>query len=201
MPIYSNFELNSFLTDLMIGWDEQAAIAVVETFHDLPLAGGRTVAVRKMRHGASVTGCTDEAGDVTIPDRGVEETIKGEREEEVARVGHYKVKRMAINDGQSFAIIWRHFWESSITTMSHDKAPPSEFAVEYVKEELKPIALIRWDFVEAKVIHLSWRDWMIYLKAFAQSVFLMGRIPEMHIQSWTGRPTVLFGKSKFKAAQ
>jgi hypothetical protein len=200
MSAHSNLELNSFLTNLMGGWDEHTAVAVIDSFHELPLAKSRTRIEKKTRNDASVTGHTDEAGNVTIPDKEIKETIVGESEEEVARVGHYKVKRMAINNGQSFAITWHHFWASDITTMNLDKAPSPMFGVEYVKDELKPIALVRWDFVvETGTAYYTWRDYVAYLKAFVSNFLLLGQIPEMHARTWIAHPTVLFGQSKMKA--
>ena len=91
---YSNLELNSFLTNLMDGWDEAAAQAVVDAFHTLPISNDVVETRTEIKEGAPMMGHTNEVGNITIDDKEVKETTKGETQEGVARVGYYKVKQI-----------------------------------------------------------------------------------------------------------
>lgn len=199
---YSNYELNGFLTILTERWDESAAQAIVETFHTLTLMDNKSVVRRETKEGAPMTGHTDQFGDVTINDKEVKETIRGENQENVARIGYYKVKQTKFT-GQVFVIIWHHFWASDPTTISSHKAPAPYFGVEYSKETLRPIALIRWDYVQKE--GPEYPSFEILLRCFFLSLYglLIGKSYTFTYEdkSYEAYPRVIFGKSSIRAAR
>lgn len=199
MGNYSILELNSFLTKLTQGYDETSALAIIDAFHKLPISGNKIVIKKKMTEDTSFTGYTNEVGDTTIPNKDTKEVVIGEKSEEVVRVGHYKVKQRVVNDDESFIINWHHFWASDINTMNIDNAPPPIFGIEYLKEGLKPIALIRWDFV-LEVGTDSWTlvDWLKSFKVFILNWLMLSRTHEFHKRFWVAKPTIIFGQSKMK---
>ncbi len=194
MEAYSNVELNSFLTHLTNAWDEPAAQAVVDTFHTLPVTN-KVVKIRtKIKQGASMTGHTDEVGNVTIKDQEVKQTIKGEKREDFARVGYYKIKHE--RSGNAFLITWHNFWASDPTTMSSTKTPLPLFGVAYETTNLTPLALIRWDFQQSEVKKMPlWDRLHILLERFRG--FCTGaHITFEHI-SYVAQPTVIFVKHPY----
>jgi len=198
MQKYSNYELNGFLTTLMEDWDELAAQAVIDSFHTLSIASNYVKIRRETKNDASVTGHTNEAGNVSVHNEEVQETITGENENERARVGYYKIRNNKYQNGS--VITWQHYWAADPTTESLDKAPPPTFGLEYNPGTLKPIALLRWDWFKEENPHFSPRVLMTltlsFLRHLFQGRFLVGKV--VSYQAW---PTTLFGKSNLKAVR
>lgn len=187
-------KLNAALTTLMEIWDENAARMIINALHSLPLSNRITIIKHTVKDGSSLTGYTREAGNVTFTDKETKTTIRGENENTVARVGHYKVKRY--HDGHSMNIRWQHFWKSDPATKPFGEVPNPVFALQYSETTLQPIALWRFDFYEDKTFRLWYflyflqRNIMIYLRnLFSQKWHYAG---ENHI--YIGHPTLLFPK-------
>lgn len=196
MGKYSVLELNSFLTKLIEGYDEASALAIVSTFHELPISKDEIEFESHVKEDASSTGYTNEAGNINIPNREVKEIFIGEKKEEFVRVGHYKVKRGIAVEGKSDVITWYHFWASDINTMNDD-APPSIFGIEYVKEGMKPVALLRWDFtLDESRSRLTLYEWFNTTVLAALRLFFFNERYEFIKRFWVANPTILFGQSK-----
>lgn len=191
MEKHSNYELNSFLTILMERWDESAAQAIVDAFHTLPIASDFTSITTVTKNNASVTGHTDKAGDITVHDKETKVVVRGESQEDTARVGYYKIKQRKTEG--VFLITWYHFWASDTTTMSFGQTPAPIFGLEYERETLKPCALLRWDFLKEEGSKTPLR--LLLKQLFA---CLFGTLAYERV-SYVGNPTVLFGKSNLKA--
>lgn len=195
MEKLSNYELNGFLTILTERWDESAAQAVVNTFHTQPVVSNHVRITRETKNNASTTGHTNEAGNITVFNEETKETVSGE--ENVARIGYYKVRRLSWKTGVSF-ILWGHFWASDPITESFDKALAPKFSIEYDEETLTPQALVRWDVFKEEGAKPPLRlllRWTI--KSFYN--ILVGRHYKFEYVSYIAHPTVLFGKSSNKA--
>ena len=202
MSKHSILELNSFLTGLMEGWNEEAAVAVVEVFHELPMSSVITTTVTETKKSTPLTGYTAETGNVTIPNDDSRVRVSSENEEEVRRVGHYKIKQLTVGNNDGLRMItWWDFWASDVTTRDPSQPPSIIFGVVYIKHELQPVALVRFDWVAVPLMSVlirslrraRWRDRLAILKCYLDSIFLPGVIMETH--AFRAHRTVLFAKS------
>jgi hypothetical protein len=188
-------KLNAALTILMDEWDEDAARIVIGAFHSMPASNRMTRIKHTFKNNSSITGYTQEAGNVTFPDKEIKTTVTGEREQDTARVGHYKVKRYCFNARPD--IRWQHFWKSDPATMLPGEVPNPTFALHYDETTLQPVALWRFDFCE-DTTRYPWsfllRDAAIYMRnLFSRR---LGYIIKTEYHFYIGRPTLLFPKHK-----
>lgn len=185
-------KLNAALTILTDEWNEDATRMVINAFHSLPFSNRRTIIKHTVKDGSSLTGYAREVGNVTFPDKETKTTIRGEREETIARVGHYKVKRY--NDSHSLNIRWQHFWKSDLATRSFGEVPNPVYALQYNGTSREPIALWRFDFYEDATPHpicSALRNATIFIRnLFLQKGLHYTREDRVYI----GRPTLLFPK-------
>ena len=198
MQSFSIIELNSYLTTLTQEWDETAAQAVVNTFHTLAKGSYTVKRHVKTKNDASLKGHTSEAGNVTISNKEVKETIEGESDAQIARVGYYKVSRYEYNG--VLIIKWWDFWASDPTTSAREfgEPYPPEFGVEY-DENLRPYALIRWD---SKIVQTTLPLWLAFKQIFFNFYgFFLGMRYEVQHQCQESYPIAIYGKSKLKAAR
>ena len=194
---HSNFELNSFLTTLPEEWNDEIAEAIINVFHPLAITNKPVMFQRQTKDNASLTGHTDEVGDVTIKDKEVKLKIKGEVENQVTRVGYYKVKNVEL-DGSHY-IAWHHFWASEIGSMNPEKEPSPEFRLKYDREALKPISLLRIDYVRNE----GKPPLRILVRQSIESfiALLCGRVIEHTYIQFGPQSTVLYEVSRTKAAR
>lgn len=190
---YSNYELNSFLTILTERWDEDATQAVVSSFCHLSPASNKKSGMSYKNNNAPMSGYTDELGDVTIHDKDVKTFTTGEKPEQIARCGYFKVERRD-RKKENFAFIeWHHFWKSDITTRNPEDPPPTKYGIEYDKETLQPHALIRWDYVEEDPPLLVKIKVLVKRTLFT---LLFGNQSEYWFHLYVGKPQVIYGESR-----
>jgi len=182
---HSNLELNGFLTTLTERWDEDAARAIVNSFHQLPLSDRRSVEYSVSKNNNLTTGHTNEAGNITIKEGGGIK-YKTYLKESVARIGQYKVRRIKFKN--AVVIVWTHFWTSSLGTRDQSKPPSPVFGIEYQEETLELNALIRWDFRRESLPLLD----MIRIIPIILATLLRRR--KVDIQCNIAHPTVIFKK-------
>lgn len=193
-------KLNAALTTLTKQWDEDAAHMVISALHSLPLSNHVTTIKHIFKNDSSLTGYTKEAGNVTFPNRETKTTIAGEREENIARVGQYKVKRHCFNKRPD--IRWQHFWKSDPTTMLPGEIPNPIFALQYSETTLQPVALWRFDFYEditqclpvSILLHIWLKNAATYVCNLFSQRYYYTYENECHM--YNCKPTLLFLKHK-----
>ncbi len=189
-------QLNACMLRLSKEWDTESAHKVVRAFHNLPAIKLPHVvnisAETKTDIGSIISGHTNEAGNVTIKDDKPKTkiTVKGEKEEEYARVGVFKIKRFGHTKTNVAEIQFWYFWASDPETMSEDVSQPT-FLIEYDPNNLEPYALTRHE----------WEDWveeppsiLDHVKIFF--LYLIGLDAEVHHRSRESRTVPMYGTSK-----
>lgn len=131
--------LNSCLDRLTEGWDEEGAQKVIAAFRATPASGKYELNLtRRKKSGGNVTGYTEEHGDVSIRDDQPQVSRKtlGQKEENLRRVGQYKIKR--VECGSFSVLIFNPFFKSDLSTASPKDLFVS-FQLYYLNSTLEPV--------------------------------------------------------------
>lgn len=137
LSVSDRLELNSYLMRLAQGWDEQAAIALVQKAHTLPEIKDLNISRKlKRRKDAGFTGFTPEAGDVTVRRDDVEIKVAQEHDEGFERVGNYLLRHRTNPDYG--VLMFQHFQNHPSSLGSLQPGPLH--ALEYRRTDLEPTA-------------------------------------------------------------
>lgn len=132
--------INAAIEKLIEGWDEEAAKTIIKYGHTLPKEKYTAEVKLRGRDQSTVTGHTQEAGNVSIDTKTVEDRVVtfGEKKE---RVGYYKLFKDFVDGRLSF----HHYWASDSTTESSDpENKPTVYTLGYDTKTLSPLFFGKW---------------------------------------------------------
>lgn len=191
----TKLEINALLTKLTQGWDQEAAATIVQLYDILPTCkskkGTHYVFEKNDR---SITGHTEEIGNVSIGSKRTEHFIEGEKKEEIERVGQFKLWKTESNDKKHSFIEFEHFWGAEASTRA-DSPPNPQYSIAYKKDPLEPMMLLGIDWIEKKsaygaaVIFRSWRTLWWYIQDLLRGE---SHEYEWEYTRWVGVRTVLY---------
>lgn len=160
------------------GWDTEAAHELIILFKDKPsIYWSKDVDIPKRKNKDFMTGHTVEMGDVSISEDDTK--FVEDEDENIERIGNYKVEFLVTEDRTVGIMRFRHFWASSIGTMSSGCPPP--YFVMYINfKENSCVQFLRADY---KKISIQWRYYWryLYIKFFYQGYELTQYEPQLTV--------------------
>lgn len=107
-------QINYLLDQLTQQWDGEAARKIIDSFKDIPLSTRGYELLANHREKDSVTGFTQEHGNITLESENNKSKTIGEDEDRIIRIGNFKVQRFRGPEFES--ISFYHFWKSNLIT-------------------------------------------------------------------------------------